>query len=125
MRATVAHGLDDDVVAAYQAPFPTPGSAAVVKGMMSSVPTLEEGGAERGEEFYDELRRDGRPMLMIWADGDLFLTLASGQRLAARLGRTIDHVIEGAGHGLQEDAGPEIARLIADWLDAQGAAPTR
>ena len=117
MRATVAHGLDDDVAAAYQAPFPTSESVAVVKGMMSSVPTLEdEQGAQLRERFYAELRADPRPMLILWGDGDLFLTLASGQRLAARIGRQVDHVIEGAGHGLQEDAGPLIGQLIADWL---------
>jgi haloalkane dehalogenase len=110
MRATVAHGLDEDVVAAYQAPFPTPESAAVIKGMMSIVPTVA------GEQFFDALRADPRPMLMIWGDSDLFLTLASGQRMAARMGREIDHVIRGAGHGLQEDAGPEIGGLIANWL---------
>jgi pimeloyl-ACP methyl ester carboxylesterase len=55
-------------------------------------------------------------MLMLWAEHDLFLTLASGQRLASRIGRHIDHVIPNAGHGLQEDQGPTIGHLIADWL---------
>jgi pimeloyl-ACP methyl ester carboxylesterase len=53
---------------------------------------------------------------MIWAESDLFLTLASGQRLASRIGRHIDHVVRGAGHALPEDEGPLLGRLIADWL---------
>jgi pimeloyl-ACP methyl ester carboxylesterase len=32
------------------------------------------------------------------------------------LGTEVNHVIEDASHFLQEDAGPEIGRLIADWL---------
>ena len=32
------------------------------------------------------------------------------------LGTQIDHVITDASHFLQEDAGPQIGRLIADWL---------
>jgi hypothetical protein len=28
----------------------------------------------------------------------------------------VSHVIKDASHFLQEDAGPEIGRLIADWL---------
>lgn len=55
-------------------------------------------------------------MLMICGESDLFLTLASGQRLAARIGRRIDHVIPGAGHGLQEDRGDLDGGLIAEWL---------
>ena len=37
-------------------------------------------------------------------------------RFAAALGGQIDHVIAGASHFLQEDAGLEIGRLIAEWL---------
>ena len=119
MRATVTHEPADGVVEAYQAPFPAPESTAALKGMMSTVAPLEDEDATAdAERFYEALRRDTRPMLMLWADSDLFLSLASGQRLASRIGREIDHVIEDAGHGLQEDQGPLIGRLIADWLRA-------
>ena len=117
MRATCAHEFEEDVLAAYSAPYPTPESSAVLKGMMMAVPSPDDAAATAGaEEFCDRLRRDPRPMLILWGDGDLLITLASGQRLASRIGRRIDHVIRGAGHGLQEDAGPEIGRLIAQWL---------
>jgi haloalkane dehalogenase len=117
MRATCSHDPGDEVAAAYQAPFPTPESAAALKGMMMSVPPADAAEtAAAAEEFYENLRRDPRPMLMLWAEGDLFLTLASGQRMASRMGREIDHVIRNAGHALQEDQGPLIGRLIADWL---------
>jgi len=57
-------------------------------------------------------------MLIIWARDDLILTLASGQRLAAQIGRGIDHVVPEAGHGIQEDQGPIVGGLIAEWLQA-------
>jgi haloalkane dehalogenase len=45
------------------------------------------------------------------------LPLETGRRFAAALGSSqIDHVIAGASHFLQEDAGPEIGALIASWL---------
>jgi haloalkane dehalogenase len=122
MRSTLAHMPDDDVVAAYQAPFPTSESSAALRGMMSRVLPADHAEAARvTERFYDDLRRDERPMLILWAESDLFLSLASGQRLAARIGREIDHVIPDAGHGLQEDQGELIGQLIADWL--QGVRP--
>jgi haloalkane dehalogenase len=126
MRATAAHGLDEDVAAAYEAPFPTPESAGALRGMMLAVrPADDEDAVAAAERFYYDLRRDERPMLIIWGDSDLFLTLASGQRLASRLGREIDHVIENAGHALPEDEGPLIAKLIVDWLrDGAAVSPS-
>lgn len=44
------------------------------------------------------------------------LPLETGRRFAAALGGELAHVIAGAGHFLQEDAGPQIGALIADWL---------
>jgi pimeloyl-ACP methyl ester carboxylesterase len=44
------------------------------------------------------------------------LPVETGERFAAALGAEIDHVIRDASHFLQEDAGPEIGRLIAGWL---------
>lgn len=120
MRATVTHEPGAGVVEAYQAPFPVPKSTGALRGMMSAVaPPEDEDAAAAADRFYDALRRDTRPMLILWAESDLFLSLASGQRMAARMGREIDHVIEDAGHGLQEDQGPLVGRLIADWLRAE------
>jgi haloalkane dehalogenase len=121
MRGTCAHGLDADALAAYEAPFPTPESTVVLGAMMGTVPRPGEDAAAMAERFYDALRRDPRPMLIVWAESDLYLTLASGQRLAARIGREIDHVVAGAGHALPEDEGPLLGRLIADWLRTEPA----
>jgi haloalkane dehalogenase len=117
MRATCVRTLDDEVIAAYDAPFPTVESKAALTGLPMSVPRIQaEEQAAPWEDLCDGLARDPRPILMLWGHDDLILTLASGERLASRIGRTIDHVIPEAGHGLQEDQGTMIGDLIADWL---------
>ena len=66
--------------------------------------------------MQDALREDRRPTLMLWADSDPILPLAVGERFAASIGRAAPRVIENASHFLQEDQGPLIGRLIAEWL---------
>jgi haloalkane dehalogenase len=78
----------------------------------------EDPGAEAGQRVLEALGEDRRPTLMLWADSDPVIPLATGQRLAERIGREAPQVVEGASHFLQEDAGPEIGRRIADWLAA-------
>jgi haloalkane dehalogenase len=114
MRATCFRDPGDEVVHAYEAPYPTIASKAALRGLPMSVPFKPDAAAFGG--LQDALREDRRPMLVLWAEHDLFLTLASGQRLTSRIGRRIDHVIPEAGHALQEDQGPLIGRLIAEWL---------
>jgi haloalkane dehalogenase len=80
--------------------------------------TPEAPGAAAGQRVLDALRADKRPTLMLWADSDPVLPLATGERFAAAIGREAPRVIEGASHFLQEDAGPEIGRQIAEWLTA-------
>ncbi len=53
---------------------------------------------------------------MLWADSDPVIPLSVGERFAESIGREAPRVIEDAGHFLQEDQGPLIGRLIADWL---------
>jgi haloalkane dehalogenase len=117
MRGTCFQGLSDEVAAAYDAPFPTIESKAALRALPMAVPRLS--GREPvapWDDICDALRRDRRPIMMLWGHDDLILTVASGQRLASRIGRQIDHVVPNAGHGIQEDQGPTIGTLIADWL---------
>jgi pimeloyl-ACP methyl ester carboxylesterase len=41
-----------------------------------------------------------------------------GERVSSQLDLPPPRPIEGAGHFLQEDAGEEIGRIIAEWLQA-------
>ncbi len=55
---------------------------------------------------------------MLWADSDPVLPLATGERFAEAIGRPAPRTIAEASHFLQEDQGPLIGGLIADWLTA-------
>ena len=109
----------DAVIAAYEAPFSDPAAKAGARAFPLILPTTPEApGATAGQRVLETLRDDERPKLVLWADSDPVLPLSTGRRFAQALGTEVDHVIEGAGHFLQEDAGPQIGELIADWLRA-------
>jgi len=113
----------DDVIAAYDIPFPNVASKAGARAFPLILPTAPEmPGAAAGQRVLDALRDDPRPKLVLWADSDPILSLDTGHRFATALGTEIHHVIEDAGHFLQEDAGPEIGAIIAAWL-ASGRSP--
>jgi haloalkane dehalogenase len=117
VRGACKHDPGDEVIAAYDAPFPSVSSKAGARAFPLMLPTSPEmPGAAAGQRVLDALRGDQRPKLVLWADSDPVLPLQVGERFAGALGTEVDHVIAGASHFLQEDAGPEIGRLIAEWL---------
>ena len=107
----------DEVIAAYDAPFPDAASKAGARAFPLILPTEPDApGAAAGQRVLEALRDDRRPTLMLWADSDPVLTLETGRRFAQAIGRDEPEVIEGASHFLQEDAGERIGARIADWL---------
>jgi haloalkane dehalogenase len=109
----------DEVAAAYEAPYPNAASKAGARSFPLMVPlTPDAPGAETGQRVHDALKQDRRPTLMLWADSDPVLPPSLGERFAASIGRDAPRLIEDAGHFLQEDQGPLIGELIADWLSA-------
>lgn len=109
----------DDVIAAYEAPYPSVASKAGARAFPLMIPrSPEEPGAAEGRRVLDTLREDKRSTLMLWADSDPVLPLSTGERFAEAIGREKPRIVENASHFLQEDAGPEIGRLIAEWLTA-------
>jgi haloalkane dehalogenase len=112
-----ARGMPDDVLAAYEAPFPVPESKAGARAFPLILPTDPEmEGAQAGQRMLDALRGDTRPKLCLWADSDPVLPLSTGERLAQAVGAPPPETIVNAGHFLQEDAGTEIGERIAAWL---------
>jgi haloalkane dehalogenase len=109
----------DEVAYAYDVPFPNADSKAGARAFPLMIPlTPDAQGAEAGQRVLEAIRGDTRPTLMLWADSDPVLPLKTGERFAEAIGAQSPHVIEQASHFLQEDQGPEIGRLIADWLTA-------
>jgi haloalkane dehalogenase len=108
-----------EVIAAYEAPFPTIESKAGARAFPPMIPlTPDAPGAAAGQATAAAMLKDTRPALLLWADSDPALPLEPVGRLVQNLFPTADEltVIEDAGHFLQEDKGEEIGALIADWL---------
>ncbi|MHB8242612.1 MAG: haloalkane dehalogenase [Solirubrobacteraceae bacterium] len=109
----------DEVIAAYDAPYPNAASKAGARAFPLLIPqTPDAPGAEAGQQVLDALRGDRRPTLMLWADSDPILPTATGERFAEAIGRPAPRTIPDASHFLQEDQGPLIGSLIADWLSS-------
>jgi haloalkane dehalogenase len=122
VRRACKHDPGDEVIDAYDAPFPSVAAKAGARAFPLMLPTSPEmPGAHAGQRVLEAMRSDDRPTLVLWADSDPVLPLRTGERFATALGTRVDHVIADAGHFLQEDAGPDIGRLIADWLRPAGA----
>ncbi|MDO8211349.1 haloalkane dehalogenase [Conexibacter sp. CPCC 206217] len=119
VRAACHSDPGDAVIAAYDAPFPDAASKAGARAFPLLIPrTPDEPGAAAGQRTLDALAADTRPLLVMWADSDPVIPLATGEKFAAALGGEVGHVLPQAGHFLQEDQGALLGRLIADWLAA-------
>ena len=117
VRGATARGMDDEVAAAYDAPYPTPESKAGARAFPLMLPT-EPGapGGVEGKRVLETLRSDERPKLALWADSDFIIPFEVGERFAAAVNAPPPQKIESASHFLQEDAGEEIGGRIAEWL---------
>jgi haloalkane dehalogenase len=110
----------EDVIAAYEAPYPDAASKAAARAFPQLVPQAPDApGAAAGQRVLAALRGDRRPTLMLWGDSDPVLPPSVGERFASSIGRPPPQLIEGAGHFLQEDCGPLLGGLIAEWLTAE------
>jgi haloalkane dehalogenase len=111
--------LPDDVVAAYEAPFPTVESKAGAAQFPLLVPVSEdEPMVAQQREMADALSRWEKPALVAFSDGDpVFPFPKAGERYVDLIPSVDDQVrIEGAAHFLQEDRGEQIAGEILRFL---------
>jgi haloalkane dehalogenase len=119
VKGACARGMDDDVVAAYDAPFASAEAKAGARAFPLMLPTSPEmPGAAAGKRVLEALRTDERPKLHLWADSDPIIPFKVGERFAAAINAEPPEMIENASHFLQEDAGEQIGRRIAAWLAA-------
>ncbi len=113
--------LPPDVVAAYDAPFPDDSHKAAVRIFPTLVPTSSDDPATPDQEAaWRVLEAFDKPFLLCFSDSDPitrggdapFLAKVPGARGQAHT------TIEGGGHFLQEDRGPELAGVLADFIAA-------
>ena len=111
--------LSQEILDAYEAPFPDPDYMAAVRAMPNLVPaTPDDPASAANRAAWVALSQWTRPFLVAFSDRDP-ITGA----MAPVIKRTIPGaaglthpVLEGAGHFLQEDAGEELGRVIADFV---------
>ena len=123
MQGATTTELSDDVVAAYEAPFPTTESKAGAAQFPLLVPISEdEAGAASMGEVADALGRWEKPTLLAFSDTDpVFPYPRAGERFIEMIPAATGQVkIEGAAHFLQEDRGERIAAEILKFLSANG-----
>ena len=111
--------LAPEVIAAYDAPFPSDDYKAGARQFPLLVPTSpEDPASEPNRRAWKELTQFTRPFLCAFSDSD---PITAG---ADRILRTsvpgamgLTHpTIAGAGHFLQEDKGEELGRAVADLV---------
>jgi haloalkane dehalogenase len=109
--------LDAAVLAAYDAPFPTPEHTAGLRQMTALLPlTRGDVGARIGRRTMKALEQLDRPFVTAYSDSDPATRgwdAVFQERVPGARGQR--HVtIAGAGHFVQEDAGPELGRIVAE-----------
>ncbi len=112
-------GLGERARAAYDAPFPDESYKAGPRALPGLVPTTpDDPASEANRRAWARLAEWDRPFLVAFSDGD---------PITGGMAPVLRHVIPGgagqpevtignAGHFVQEDAGPELAAAIVEFL---------
>jgi haloalkane dehalogenase len=118
IRLSLVQPVDDEVIAAYDAPFPVPESRAGIVAFPEQVPTSREHpNAERMLQVREELGRLDRPSLVLFSDSDPIFSRQAAESMAATLvDAELDPPLADAGHFLQEDQGEAVGRRIRAFL---------
>jgi haloalkane dehalogenase len=113
--------LAPDVVAAYDAPFPDETYKEGARQFPLLVPTSPDDPASTpNRAAWEVLSAWEKPFLCAFSDQDP-ITGGADRALLERIPGTRGQphtTIEGGGHFLQEDRGPELARVVADFIAA-------
>jgi haloalkane dehalogenase len=111
--------LSDDIVAAYNAPFPDDTYKAGARAFPALVPiSPDDPAAPANRKAWEVLDRWEKPFLCAFSDSDP-ITRGGDRAFQARIPGTKGQphtTIAGGGHFLQEDKGEELAHVIVDWL---------
>lgn len=115
--ATALTPLPAQVLAAYDAPFPTDEHMAGMRQMTALLPlTRNDVGAQIGRRTMKALEAFERPFVTAYSDGDPATRgweVVFAERVPGAEGQR-HHTITGAGHFLQEEAGERLGEVIAE-----------
>lgn len=117
IQGATATDLPAEVTAAYEAPFPGPEHQAGALQLPLLVPVGDDDpGADEMTRARAQLQRWDAPAYVLWGRDDPILPTEVGERFVRDI-PTAEQLDTVAGmHFLQEDAGEEIGRRIADFV---------
>lgn len=115
------HRLSDDVVAAYDAPFPDESYKEGAREFPKLVPTLPEDPAhDANVAAWKVLGTFTKPFLLCFSDGDP-ITRGGDKKFLRDVAGTKNQAhttIEGGGHFVQEEKGRELALVLNEFISA-------
>jgi haloalkane dehalogenase len=111
--------LSDEVIAAYDAPFPDDSFTAGARQFPLLVPTTpDDPSSEANRAAWKALEQLELPFLTAFSDADPITKGSDGamqRRIPGAAGQP-HTTIRGGGHFLQEDRGPELAAVVVDFI---------
>jgi haloalkane dehalogenase len=121
IRLSLMQPTTDEIIAAYDAPFPVPESRIGIVQFPERVATSSDHpSAPAMLVVRDRLREFDRPALVLFGDQDPIFSRRAAEVMAELLPNAeLDPPVEGAGHFLQEDRGELLGERIAAWMDTQ------
>ena len=111
-------GGSEGVRAAYEAPFPDRSYKAAAQIMPYLVPSQ----LRENEAAWEVFENWDKPFLVAFTDSDP-ITRGAERAFLSRVPGATNVTIRDAGHFVQEDAGPALARLMIDFMQGR-ALPT-
>jgi haloalkane dehalogenase len=121
LRLSLVQPVDDTVLAAYNAPFPTRESRTGIAAFPELVATTSDHpSAAAMLSVRDRLRSFDAPALVLFSDSDPIFSRHAAEAIAELLPNAeLDPPVEGAGHFLQEDRGEVVGARIAEWVSSK------
>jgi haloalkane dehalogenase len=115
--------LAPEVIAAYDAPFPDDTFKAGARQFPMIVPTTpDDPASQANRDAWKVLEQWGKPFLTAFSDQDP-VTGGGDAVLQAKIPGAAGRphtTIQNGGHFLQEDRGPELARVVVDFIRTSG-----
>ncbi|UCG01950.1 MAG: haloalkane dehalogenase [Candidatus Heimdallarchaeota archaeon] len=115
-----AHDTPEDILNAYRAPFPDDSFHAGPRVMPSLVPTSPNDPEHiPNTQAREQFKHWTKPFLTCFSDSDPITQ--GGDRMWQKIvpgAQGVNHtVVEGGGHFVQEDCGPELAEIIIKFIE--------
>jgi haloalkane dehalogenase len=121
VASACARGLAADAVAAYEAPFPDERYKAGARQFPLLVPARPDDPASAANRAaWDQLRKFDKPFLTAFGDSDPITRGADHvlqKQIPGATGQPHKTIARG-GHFIQEDAGEELAQIVASFVRA-------